>query len=54
MGTASCILAGTEIGVAEETPGAYKDVGAVAEATGRAGLARKAAKLKLLLVCIKG
>ena len=40
-------------GVAEEAPGAYKDVGAVVEAADRAGLARKVAKLKPL-VCIKG
>jgi tRNA-splicing ligase RtcB len=40
-------------GVAEEAPGAYKDVGAVVDAADRAGLARKVAKLKPL-VCIKG
>jgi len=40
-------------GVAEEAPGAYKDVSAVVEAAARAGLARKVAKLKPL-VCIKG
>ena len=40
-------------GVAEEAPGAYKDVGAVVEVAARAGLARKVAKLKPL-VCIKG
>jgi len=40
-------------GVAEEAPGAYKDVSAVVEAADRAGLARKVAKLKPL-VCIKG
>jgi len=40
-------------GVAEEAPGAYKDVSAVVEAADRAGLARKVAKLKPLL-CIKG
>lgn len=40
-------------GVAEEAPGAYKDVGAVVEAADRAGLARKVAKLRPL-VCIKG
>jgi tRNA-splicing ligase RtcB len=32
-------------GVAEEAPGAYKDVGAVVEATEAAGLARKVARL---------
>jgi tRNA-splicing ligase RtcB len=40
-------------GVAEEAPGAYKDVIAVVEAADRAALARKVAKLKPL-VCIKG
>jgi len=40
-------------GVAEEAPGAYKDVSAVVEAADRAGLARRVAKLKPL-VCIKG
>lgn len=40
-------------GVAEEAPGAYKDVSAVVEAADRAGLARKVAKL-WPLVCIKG
>ena len=40
-------------GVAEEAPGAYKDVSAVVEAAERAGLARKVARLKPL-ACIKG
>jgi tRNA-splicing ligase RtcB len=40
-------------GVAEEAPGAYKDVGAVVEAADAAGLSRKVAKL-LPLVCVKG
>ena len=40
-------------GVAEEAPGAYKDVSAVVDASERAGLARKVAKLKPL-ACIKG
>jgi len=40
-------------GVAEEAPGAYKDVSVVVEAADRAGLARKVAKLRPL-VCIKG
>jgi len=40
-------------GVAEEAPGAYKDVSAVVEASEKAGLARKVTKLKPL-VCIKG
>jgi tRNA-splicing ligase RtcB len=40
-------------GVAEEAPGAYKDVCAVVEAADRAGLARKVARLEPL-VCVKG
>jgi len=40
-------------GVAEEAPGAYKDVDAVVDAAHRAGLARKVARLKPV-VCIKG
>lgn len=40
-------------GVAEEAPGAYKDVSAVVEATHAAKLARKVAKLAPL-VCVKG
>jgi tRNA-splicing ligase RtcB len=40
-------------GVAEEAPGAYKDVSAVVDAAERAQLARKVARLEPL-VCIKG
>ncbi|MGB8250851.1 MAG: RtcB family protein [Azonexus sp.] len=40
-------------GVAEEAPLAYKDVGAVVEASDHAGLAGKVARLAPL-VCIKG
>jgi tRNA-splicing ligase RtcB len=40
-------------GIAEEAPGAYKDVDAVVDAADRAGLARKVAKLKPV-VCVKG
>ena len=40
-------------GVAEEAPGAYKDIGAVVDAAEAAGLARKVARLEPL-VCIKG
>jgi tRNA-splicing ligase RtcB len=40
-------------GVAEEAPGAYKDIGAVVDAAHEAGLARKVARLRPL-VCIKG
>ncbi|HXF88197.1 MAG TPA: RtcB family protein [Xanthobacteraceae bacterium] len=40
-------------GVAEEAPGAYKDVSAVVVAAERAGLARRVARLRPL-ICIKG
>jgi tRNA-splicing ligase RtcB len=40
-------------GIAEEAPGAYKDVGAVVLATERAGLARRVARLRPM-ICIKG
>jgi len=40
-------------GVAEEAPGAYKDVGAVVAAAEEAGLARRVAQLRPL-ICIKG
>jgi len=40
-------------GVAEEAPGAYKDVGAVVEASEKAGLSRRVARLEPL-ICIKG
>jgi tRNA-splicing ligase RtcB len=40
-------------GAAEEAPGAYKDVDLVAEATERAGLARRVAFLRPK-VCVKG
>jgi tRNA-splicing ligase RtcB len=40
-------------GVAEEAPGAYKDIGAVVEAAHQAGLARKVAMLTPV-ICIKG
>jgi len=40
-------------GVAEEAPGAYKDVSAVVDAADAAGLARKVARVEPL-VCIKG
>jgi tRNA-splicing ligase RtcB len=40
-------------GVAEEAPGAYKDVGAVVDAAAGAGLARKVARL-VPMICIKG
>ncbi len=40
-------------GVAEEAPGAYKDVSAVVAAAEHAGLARRVARLRPL-ICIKG
>jgi tRNA-splicing ligase RtcB len=40
-------------GIAEEAPGAYKDIGAVVGAAEHAGLARRVARLRPL-VCIKG
>lgn len=40
-------------GIAEEAPGAYKDVSEVVDATEAAGLARKVARLAPL-VCVKG
>ncbi|HKC87650.1 MAG TPA: RtcB family protein, partial [Blastocatellia bacterium] len=40
-------------GVAEEAPGAYKDVGAVVDAADEAGLSRKVARLEPM-VCVKG
>ena len=40
-------------GVAEEAPGAYKDVAAVVAAAERAGLARSVARLRPL-ICTKG
>ncbi len=40
-------------GVAEEAPGAYKDVGAVVEAAENAGLSRRVARLEPV-ICIKG
>jgi tRNA-splicing ligase RtcB len=40
-------------GIAEEAPGAYKDIEAVAEATEKAGLDRRVAYLKPK-ACVKG
>ncbi len=40
-------------GVAEEAPGAYKDVSAVVDAADRAGLAKKVARLEPV-ICVKG
>jgi tRNA-splicing ligase RtcB (3'-phosphate/5'-hydroxy nucleic acid ligase) len=40
-------------GVAEEAPGAYKDVGAVVDAADQGGLSYKVARLRPL-VCVKG
>jgi tRNA-splicing ligase RtcB len=43
----------TDRGVAEEAPGAYKDVNAVVDAAEKAGLARKVVKLAPV-ICVKG
>ena len=40
-------------GIAEEAPGAYKDIDAVVDVADHAGLARKVARLRPL-ICIKG
>ena len=40
-------------GVAEESPGAYKDVDAVVDAADKAKLAKKVARL-VPLICVKG
>jgi len=40
-------------GVAEEAPGAYKDVNVVAKVAEQAGLARRVARL-VPLICVKG
>ncbi|HSQ62027.1 MAG TPA: RtcB family protein, partial [Polyangiaceae bacterium] len=40
-------------GVAEEAPGAYKDVARVVDVAEQAGLARKVARL-VPIVCVKG
>jgi tRNA-splicing ligase RtcB len=40
-------------GVAEEAPGAYKDVSAVVDSADQVGLARKVARV-VPLICIKG
>jgi tRNA-splicing ligase RtcB len=47
------IRSASKRGVAEEAPGAYKDVTAVVQAAHDAGLARKVARLAPL-ICIKG
>jgi tRNA-splicing ligase RtcB len=47
------VLSPSARGVAEEAPGAYKDVTAVVDAAEHAGLARKVARLAPL-ICIKG
>jgi tRNA-splicing ligase RtcB len=47
------VLSPSARGVAEEAPGAYKDVTAVVDAAEHAGLAHKVARLSPL-ICIKG
>ena len=49
----SSVAAPSMRGVAEEAPGAYKDVSAAIDATERAGLARKVARL-LPKIVVKG
>ncbi|ROR32588.1 RtcB family protein [Inmirania thermothiophila] len=54
MAARGILLRGRSLrGLAEEAPGAYKDVDAVVEAAERAGLARRVARLEPL-ICIKG
>lgn len=54
LATRGTLVRGTlQRGVAEEAPGAYKDVAAVVEAADAAGLARMVARLEPV-VCIKG
>lgn len=54
FGAAGIIIRSPSLrGVAEEAPLAYKDVSAVVEATHRAGLAHKVARLEPV-ICIKG
>ena len=47
------VRGGSYRGLAEEAPGAYKDVSLVVETTEAAGLARRVARLSPL-ICIKG
>jgi tRNA-splicing ligase RtcB len=54
LATAGIVIRSPSLrGVAEEAPGAYKDVGAVVAAAERAGLARRVARLRPL-ICVKG
>jgi len=54
LSTQGILIRGASLrGIAEEAPGAYKDVTVVVDATERAGLARKIARLEPM-VCIKG
>ena len=50
---ASLIRSPSLRGIAEEAPGAYKDVSAVVDASHQAGLARKVARLEPMIV-VKG
>ncbi len=47
------VRSATSRGIAEEAPGAYKDVAAVVDAADQAGLARKVARTQPL-ICVKG
>lgn len=54
LGEKGIIIRGvSKRGIAEEAPGAYKEVAAVVDATEKAGLAKKVAKLEPML-CVKG
>ena len=54
LAEAGIIIRGASVrGVAEEAPGAYKDVNEVVDATDKAELAKKVAKLEPM-VCVKG
>jgi tRNA-splicing ligase RtcB len=54
LGTRGIVIRSNSMrGIAEEAPGAYKDIDEVADATERAGLARRVASLRPL-VCVKG
>lgn len=54
LGERDIIIRGvSKRGIAEEAPGAYKDVDTVVDVTEKAGLAKKVAKLEPL-ICVKG
>jgi len=54
LGERDIIIRGvSKRGIAEEAPGAYKDVDAVVDVTEKAGLAKKVVKLEPM-ICVKG